>query len=213
MGNRVRELREARAWTQAQLAEVAKISERTVQRAESGENISKSAVIALAEALEVSVTALVAPTADQEQHEPAGEFLMRVTTGYELFARANGAEAGDLGWEPGLTARQVELAGRLLDGLGDLLDSLDELYPSQRMGLEAEYDNLLQEMDNEGLWVFAGTGMWRWRPGAVVDLDPKVDGVDLRTVVIRVHRSTNPTIIKTRSADAIWRQVLGGVRS
>lgn len=62
---RVRHLRERRAWSQEQLAEVAGINVRTVQRVEAGGSTSLETRMALAAALEVApADLLTAPTID-----------------------------------------------------------------------------------------------------------------------------------------------------
>ncbi len=63
--DRLRQLREQRAWSQDQLAEVAALSVRTVQRAESGSAASPETRMALAAALEVGPTELCAPVGSQ----------------------------------------------------------------------------------------------------------------------------------------------------
>jgi DNA-binding XRE family transcriptional regulator len=55
IGDTIRNLREARAWTQAHLAEAAGLSLRTVQRLESLHSCSNETLLALAAALEVDV--------------------------------------------------------------------------------------------------------------------------------------------------------------
>ena len=64
--DRLRRLREARAWSQEQLAEVAGLSVRTVQRVERGGKASLETRMALAAALEVApADLLLADTADE----------------------------------------------------------------------------------------------------------------------------------------------------
>ena len=58
IGDRIREMREARAWTQAHLADAAGLSLRTVQRLESLHSCSAETMLALASALEVDVRML-----------------------------------------------------------------------------------------------------------------------------------------------------------
>jgi transcriptional regulator with XRE-family HTH domain len=55
IGDTIRELREARAWTQAHLADAAGLSLRTVQRLESLHSCSHETLLSLAAALEVDV--------------------------------------------------------------------------------------------------------------------------------------------------------------
>lgn len=68
IGDRIRSLREARAWTQAHLADAAGVSLRTIQRLESVHSCSPETLLALAAALDVDVRLLaeertVAPAA------------------------------------------------------------------------------------------------------------------------------------------------------
>lgn len=58
MSNKFREYRLARAWSQEQLAEMAGLSTRTVQRIENGEQASLETLSALAAVFEVSVSEL-----------------------------------------------------------------------------------------------------------------------------------------------------------
>lgn len=58
IGDRIRALREARAWTQAHLADAAGISLRTIQRLEAVHSCSAETLLALAAALDVDVRTL-----------------------------------------------------------------------------------------------------------------------------------------------------------
>lgn len=72
---RLRQLREQRAWSQEQLAEVAGLSVRTVQRIESGSAASPETRMALATALGVGPVDLCAPSGPQagEAGTPLGQ--------------------------------------------------------------------------------------------------------------------------------------------
>lgn len=75
---RLRQLREQCAWSQEQLAEVAGLSVRTVQRIESGSAASPESRMVLAAALEVAPAGLSVPVAPQAdaagaQHRRGGQ--------------------------------------------------------------------------------------------------------------------------------------------
>lgn len=59
LGDRVRNLREARAWTQEHLADAAGVSLRTVQRLEAGQGFASETALAVAAALNVDVKELL----------------------------------------------------------------------------------------------------------------------------------------------------------
>lgn len=61
LGDRVRNLREARAWTQEHLADAAGVSLRTVQRLEAGQGFASETALAVAAALNVDVKELLEP--------------------------------------------------------------------------------------------------------------------------------------------------------
>ena len=68
---RIRTLREQRAWSQEHLATVAGLSTRTLQRIEAGASASQETSLALAAALEVPVSALSNVSAEGNAGVPA----------------------------------------------------------------------------------------------------------------------------------------------
>lgn len=71
IGDRIRQLREARGWSQAHLAEAAGVSPRTIQRVETRHAYSGETAMALASVLGVPVADLVAPSAAAPgEHRP-----------------------------------------------------------------------------------------------------------------------------------------------
>lgn len=80
---RIKELRLNRAWSQEQLAELASLSVRTVQRVENGEQASLETLSAIASALNVGVTDLYTPqaaSAEQDQAKALDERLVKIST-------------------------------------------------------------------------------------------------------------------------------------
>lgn len=67
IGDRIRRLREARAWTQAHLADAAGVSLRTIQRLETVHSSSPETLLALAAALDVDVRTLAEERATPAQ--------------------------------------------------------------------------------------------------------------------------------------------------
>lgn len=75
---RIRELRQARAWSQEQLAELCSLNVRTIQRIENGEQASLETLSAIAAVLDLKVSELYAPGAGQPQDAPADAVDQRV---------------------------------------------------------------------------------------------------------------------------------------
>ncbi len=87
---RIKTLRLAKAWSQEQLADIASLSVRTVQRIENGEQASLETLAAIASAFGVSVTDLYvgqAEPAEQEQAKAIDERLARIRKRVELEAK------------------------------------------------------------------------------------------------------------------------------
>ena len=58
IGMKIKKLREQRLWTQAQLAEFAGISDRTIRRIEAGENAEKTTLLLVLDALDTNIDEL-----------------------------------------------------------------------------------------------------------------------------------------------------------
>jgi len=187
-GAKLKELRESRAWSQEQLAAIANLSVRTIQRIENSEPASFETLKSLAAAFDLNVADFTAPEKDKPTAEGRGKFLLRVTSGTELFGFTYGAHAADFGNDEPQNEAEIELLGRFFDGLKNWGDILDDIYPSQRIRLEDEYRSLIEELDEMGFWVFAGIDKKKIKIGG--------NSTDWRMSVIRVIRKTNPTIIK-----------------
>jgi transcriptional regulator with XRE-family HTH domain len=90
ISNNVRQLRCERKWTQWQLAQISRLSERTIQRIENGHRMGITAELALAGAFDVDIPALYpsAPSGDSDNRtsDPPKDFriLQRLATGAAL---------------------------------------------------------------------------------------------------------------------------------
>ncbi|MEA9389889.1 helix-turn-helix domain-containing protein [Acerihabitans sp. TG2] len=87
---RIKTLRLAKAWSQEQLADIASVSVRTVQRIENGEQASLETLAAIASAFGVNVTDLYvgqAAPAEQEQAKAIDEQLARIRKRIESEAK------------------------------------------------------------------------------------------------------------------------------
>ncbi|HDM8439497.1 helix-turn-helix domain-containing protein [Yersinia enterocolitica] len=75
---RIRELRQARAWSQEQLAELCSLNVRTIQRIENGEQASLETLSAIAAVMELKVSELYSLDANQPQDGPGEAVDQRV---------------------------------------------------------------------------------------------------------------------------------------
>jgi transcriptional regulator with XRE-family HTH domain len=144
------------AWTQAQLAEAAVVSERTVQRAEEGKAISAESLKSLAGALNVTIDDLRNPP--KEAQELAAKFAMtrlqRVERASDL--RNMIGDALKFDYED-LNDEQERAAAELHQDVRDLLDIWSDLAPMQRLDALGDVQKDLEHLARLGLAVTAGS--------------------------------------------------------
>ena len=88
---KVREARMARGWTQQQLAEIANLSLRTVQRVENQSVGSQETVSALSAVLEIPRTELMTLSPNQPEHAAAERGMGRLLAATALLGAALGS--------------------------------------------------------------------------------------------------------------------------
>jgi len=159
----VKVFREVRQWSQEQLAEIARVSARTVQRVEEGQPSSVDTRRALAVAFDFEdIDALnkpyAIPTKEQQEAEKARFEKERVTLKAEKLA--TGKQLGKL-VELGaglqivdavdMSPKAEEVFAQLTDYCTEYADC-DELYSAtDKLGVYAELDELLSALDAEGV--------------------------------------------------------------
>jgi len=159
--NNVRKLRSERKWTQWQLAQISRLSQRTIQRIERGARIGITAELALASAFEVEISELYAAAPSGKGGEtntpPPKTFriLKRLVSGAALLdvIEAGGLDFG-FGFEPEQRERQ------------EVEDFLQYVSVWQIAGQEVEsgarekvcqvFQTKLDELDACGIYVFGG---------------------------------------------------------
>lgn len=167
LAENVRRLRTALVWTQAHLAEAARITERTVQRLESGGPVAAETLQAIAGAFDVDVRELTEPRVNEWSPEEVQK-LEGLKKRYsfvplEVVERASQFEVSQgshgMMWNtvPLETHEQEDAAARLHESMTDVMDIANEVGPVNR--LEA-FRGMLQDVEalrNLGLVVAIGT--------------------------------------------------------
>ncbi len=188
IGKRIKNLRERRAWSQDQLAEVAGVSVRTVQRIEKGDEPSLETLKSLASAFEIDVAEFTVTPPDQKTSEHArGSLMLRVTSGKDLFAVLPGSHSFGYENDEPKDEMELELLGDFFTGLQDWGDMLAEISARKRLRLEHEYTEYIYQLEQFGFWVFAG----------IEKRNVKINGkaTDWRVARVSVIRSDSPTIV------------------
>jgi len=178
--NNVRRLREARKWTQWQLAKISRLSERTIQRVESGGRLGTTAEMALAGAFAIEIPDLYRSDLTETVDFM---FLRRITSGNLLLDLVERSTDG--GWEvDDLHDSEISCVREFIESLNVWVLMWKDKEPAERVTARHIFTSTLAQLDSMGLWVFVG-------PAPAASADPK-GGV----VKVAVIRSSNPRIIQ-----------------
>lgn len=186
----IKDLRTARAWSQEQLAQVASINVRTIQRIENGEPASFETLKSIAAAFDMDVAKLIEPKKSEQKKPEAtpGDFLLRVENGTQLFSFFGATHGYQFQNDELDNDGKADLVGSFLQELHDWGEMWDETEPGERVRVAHDFTKRIAELEQLGLWVFAG----RTRRKVAAGDKPLIFNV----LVIQVHLADNPTIIK-----------------
>jgi transcriptional regulator with XRE-family HTH domain len=212
IGAVVAALRYDRGWTQETLAEIARVTVRTVQRVERGEPSSTDTRRALAGALEFQVLDafnMPWPLPDYERIKAEHERLLHESVEVEIKLVANGrqlrefAEAAE-GWQHSQLVDMTPSADAALATLRDYFQDYGDVHDcyseTQKLGVNADFQELIDTLAAEGIGLCAGTR--RVRIGGFAD-----DGAIRATLVHLVASSLDdlPRAIRVRrNASITW---------
>jgi transcriptional regulator with XRE-family HTH domain len=205
---KTKELRVKRAWSQEQLADIAGVNVRTIQRIEHGDGASFESLKAVANAFGVDVGELLAPPAAESQPADKKEgqppppqqrviFLGRVRTGRDLFnVVGSGAEMYSYDNDD-VDGDDVELVAQFFQDIRDWGDLWSDIEPADRVRVPHQFNARIAELEERGLWVFAGS---QRRAYSVNREKPQI--IKLNTVYVIIVKNDNPVIIRLGDEDA-----------
>ena len=129
---KIRELRDARGWSQEHLAQVSGLSARTIQRAETGSAASHDTLQALAAAFDCEVADLLAGTPDRSP-EPPVRFFHRMRSGQDLCGLVSAADGYLHDPCPLDDQSEATLVGGFLQDLHDTGEIWEDAEPVHRV--------------------------------------------------------------------------------
>ncbi len=212
---KIKQLREERVWSQAHLAQAARVSARTIQRIEAGGKASHETLLSIAAAFKVDVHDLRTSEQDKKNDQNSQEhpekqdeqsqnqkrkglspsiiFLLRVSSGVDLFKVVGGADAGAFEHDELTNQEEVDLVSSFLQDLHDYSDNWNDLEPKDKVRATYDFTRRLRELEDAGLWTFVGLDKRKF-----VARHPTLgdDSLELTTAYVYVLRSTNPLIVK-----------------
>lgn len=159
IGKNIRQHREERHWTQEELAMAADIDVRTIQRAESGQNLALETLRAIANAFEITIDQL----SKESQEEALAEFRAK----YSVIELHPLEQASDLCQLFGTHAYHFQRIGKFNDDQADLIAELEQsakdygeiwsdLEPSQQRDAEKSLQPLIAQLGSLDLAVSVG---------------------------------------------------------
>ena len=194
---RIKQLRTKRAWPQEQLAEVAGVSVRTIQRAEAGESASFETLRAIANAFEVDVAELLAPpsTGTKPTGDAKIKFLLRIRSGIELFKIVGNSNAGLFEHDEFEAPIDTEMTASFVQDIHDYLEIWADVEPADRVRVPHEFTGRIRELEEIGLWLFAMRDKQGFPVGKEV--------MPLDVAVLYVAKKDNPKIVRLDLEEAV----------
>lgn len=191
LGERVQTIRKRKGWTQAELAEAAHLSTRTIQRLEAGFDAGVHTLRSVAEVLGTTPEDLRAPKGERRDTPPnGGEFLPRLSTGTEVAQVVGGSYASSIGQDDPVNQDELELLASFQERLQDCGDFWNDFEPAERLRATFQLQGELEELEAAGFVVFGAQVIRRLKLQAA----DRTEAVEWPVAAIRIVRSTNPEI-------------------
>jgi transcriptional regulator with XRE-family HTH domain len=182
--NNVRKLRQARKWSQWQLAEISRLSQRTIQRVEAGGPLGVTAELALAAAFGIQVSDLYRCASGETEDLV---LLRRVVSGNLLLDLIEATPRGSYEIED-LRDDEVILVREFIESMFVWVASYKDREPADRLTARHLFTSTIDELDSKALWVFVGPA----NATAAADQNQTWD----RELKIGIFRASNPRIIQ-----------------
>ncbi|MCO5164854.1 MAG: helix-turn-helix domain-containing protein [Planctomycetes bacterium] len=205
-GEKIKRLRNERAWTQTQLARIAGKDVRTIQRVEASRHVSHDTLLGLAGALDVDVKDILRPdppsvATEGASAEPAAgaapapmppvELLPRITSGKELLAMVTGAHAFQCDHEDVEDRDAATEIGAFLQGVRDYCDIAGDLTIPQRVDAAFELTGAIERLAGLGYWVFGRTSRQRY----IYTAAHEKQSIPLLVATVIVLSSRSPAVV------------------
>jgi transcriptional regulator with XRE-family HTH domain len=190
IGLKIKELRKSKLWTQLQLSEISKVSERTIRRLESTGKAESATLLSIIEVLGVTMEelqkAINSEDTNTEESVKPGDlhFLQRIENGRELVRYISNAHQLGYDYHDCNTEEQIEIAQVFLTNVADVMDIWGMVEMDSKFNLENSLTKMIQELEEKDLWVFG---------------DKQVNKEDgWKTAYVEVYSKHNPLIRKIK---------------
>lgn len=158
--NLIKELRETSGWTQAHLAEIVGVAERTIQRLEKDGIASQETWLGLAQAFDKKVSDFDPPKLSQEEID---KFIKKITilrhmeTGKELLSLSTSAYAIQFDSPQPKNSEEASIFGIFFELIQDWGDIWNDIAHAERMTVYLDLDQHIKTIESLGYFVFVET--------------------------------------------------------
>lgn len=202
----VKKAREERAWPQRQLAEIAGVTLRTVQRVEKDGSASFETLMGLASAFEIDVKEL-SPSSNSKKvtrPEKAVYQLPRLATGRNLTDVIKNSDEYEIVHDGANHLKTVEFMRRVLISLKQKMIQWKESSSDEQIKLEFELSEAIQEMEKFGFYLFGTQRVIQKISGSETN--------DIKMVTLFMTYANSPKIIKDKKMNMVVPSVLSEVQ-
>ncbi len=201
----VKEMREERAWPQRQLAEIAGINTRTVQRLEKDGSGSSETLMAIASAFEIDVKQLQNVASKKDEHLPRKNvhLLPRLTTGKSLTGIVYGADFFEIDHDTSDDQRAVNAMISVLEELKLDIVRWHDANLADKLKIEMYLSEAIKELGDLGFYIF---GTKRMIPRTV-----NQQTMQVTMCTIYMSHSLSPKIVKDSNSNMAMPAILSEV--
>jgi len=198
----IKKERNLRAWTQTQLAEIAGVNLRTIQRVERDGTASFETLMGIATAFDVDVKELTQPLpANQKKNTHKSVYLLpRIATGTQLSSLISRADQFQVEHDESTDPRAIGAMKGIIELLKGDVVRLYDAGPAERIEIEAELTQELNGLEQHGFYIF---GIKRTIPHIVNNEEREVS-----LCTLFMSHSQSPKIVRNRMSNMMVPAVL-----
>jgi transcriptional regulator with XRE-family HTH domain len=194
VGQKVKNYREARGWTQEKLGRIADVSLKTIQRCELGNPVSLETLMGIASAFDIDVSDLSKKTNEErelDKKENQGVFLTRLSSGHELLKILADVHGSNFDHDPIIDKELKEKVRTFIITANDIIDIYGMVELTDQMKMEDILDEQIEELKKNGLVIFGAKHKSKMKDSQ--------EKFDWNICLIRIVKSDNPEIINFNS--------------
>jgi transcriptional regulator with XRE-family HTH domain len=198
LGQKIKKLREERAWTQERLAQIAEVSLKTIQRVEAGQNPSKETQMALASAFDIDLKDLINNDDDKKDETNKNDkpvFLTRISSSKSVLKIIEGAYGISHDHDE-LKNDEWELVSEFFQLISDYMDIWEILEIGDKIKVEKDIQELISRLEENNLWIFGTQDKQT--------INQANDSFEWDIAIFKIIRSSNPVIISSKVNEMVF---------